>query len=142
MISELYIENYRLDISNDISSLLTFELDNVKDFAARGTTWSKTVVLPGTANNNKLFGHIFQIGQSNLFDDSLNNVGYNFNASKSADALIFQDQLQTFKGVLRLMQINVYNGRIEYEVALFGEISGSKVSLSSGLLTDLDFSAF
>src|SRR5258708_6403734 len=104
MTSELYIENYRLDISADISSLLTFELDNLKNFAARGTTWSKTIVLPGTANNNKLFGHIFQIGQSNNYDSSQLNVGYNFNASKSADCILFQDQLQTFVGVIRLLQ--------------------------------------
>lgn len=142
MTSEVWIENYRLDISNEISSLITFELDNIRNFAERGTSWSKTIVLPGTANNNKLFGHIFQIGQSNVHNPDANNVGYNFNASKSARALIFQDQFQTFKGVLRLMQINITNGKPEYEVAVFGELAGLNVSLSSGKLEDLDFSAY
>lgn len=142
MTSELFIENYRLDITTDISSLITFELDNVRDFSSRGTSWSKTIVLPGTANNNKLFGHIFQIGQSNGYNPDVNNVGYNFNASKSARCLIFQDQFQTFKGVLRLMQINITKGKPEYEVAVFGELAGLNVSLSGGLLEDLDFSAY
>ncbi len=141
MTSEMYIENRRLDISADLSSLLTFELDNVKDFSARGTTWSKTIVLPGTSNNNKLFGHIFQVGQANAFNPLQDNVGYNFNASKSADCIIFQDQLQTFKGVLRLMQINLIKGQIEYEVAVFGELAGLNVALSGGFLDQLDFSA-
>ena len=142
MTSELFIENYRLDISSDISSLITFELDNVRDFSARGTSWSKTIVLPGTANNNKLFGHIFQIGQSNAYDSTVNNVGFNFNASVSARCLIFQDQFQTFKGVLRLMQINITKGKPEYEIAVFGELAGLNVSLSTGKLEDLDFSAY
>lgn len=142
MTTEVYIENYRLDISKDISALITFELDNIKDFAARSTTWSKTIVLPGTANNNKLFGHIFQIGQGNVYNSELPNVGYNFNASKSADCIIFQDQLQTFRGVLRLLQINVTDGRFEYEVAVFGKMAGLNVALGSRYLTDLDFSAY
>lgn len=142
MQTEVFIENYQLDISADISSLLTFELDNVKDFAARGTTWSKTIVLPGTANNNKLFGHIFQIGQANTYNSSLPNVNYNFNASKSAACIIFQDQMQTFKGVLRMMQINITAGRPEYEVAVFGEIAQLNVALNSQFIENLDFSAY
>lgn len=142
MRTQIFIENNEADISEDLSTLLTFELDNVKDFSSRSTSWSKTVVLPGTARNNKLFGHIFQIGQSNVFNENLDNIGYNFNASKAADCLIFQDQVQTFKGVLRLMQINLVKGRIEYEAAVFGELAGLNVSLSGGLLEDLDFSAY
>lgn len=142
MNTELFIENYRLDVSADISTLLNFAIDDIKDFSSRSTTWSKTIVLPGTQNNNKLFGHIFQIGQSNSFNDTLDNVGYNFNASKAADCIIFQDHMQTFKGVLRLMQINITKGQIEYEVAVFGELAGLNVSLSGSLLEELDFSQY
>ena len=142
MTSELFIENYRLDITNEISSLITFELDNIKNFATRSTTWSKTIIIPGTANNNKLFGHIFQVGQNNSYTSTLPNVNYNFNASKSADCIIFQDQLQTFRGVLRLLQINTIKGRTEFEVAVFGKLASLNVALSAGLLEDLDFSAY
>jgi hypothetical protein len=139
---ELYIERNRLDVSVEISSLLTFELDNVRNFASRSTTWSKTIVLPGTANNNAIFGHIFEIGQSNPHNEEQDNVGFNFNAAKSASIILFQDQLQTFKGVLRLLQINITNGRKEYEVGIFGEIALLNVRLSSGKLEDLDFSDY
>jgi hypothetical protein len=142
MNTELYIENSRLDITTDISTLLTFALDDVKDFSSRSTTFSKTIVLPGTANNNKLFGHIFQPGQANAFYPSTDNIGYNFNASKSADCIIFQDQMQTFKGVLRLLQINIIKGNFEYEVSVSGKLTGLNVALSGGLLEDLDFSAY
>lgn len=142
MNTELYIENYSLDLSKDLSALLNFSIDDVKDFSSRSTTWSKTIILPGTANNNRLFGHIFQIGQINQYDPNQDNVGYNFNAAKSADCIIFQDQIQTFKGVLRLLQINIYKGVMEYEVSVFGKLHGLNNALSGALLEDLDFSAY
>lgn len=142
MDTEVYIENYRLDISKEISTLLNFAIDDIKDFSARSTTWSKTIVLPGSANNNKLFGHIFDISQSNFYNPDLPNVAYNFNASKSADCVIFQDNLQTFKGVLRLLEVISDKGNIEYEVAVFGEMTSLNVALSSKRLEDLDFSEY
>lgn len=142
MNTEFYIEGYRVDISADISSLLTYAIDDIKDFATRQTTFSKTIVLPGTANNNALFGNIFETGHSNSYDAAQNNIGYNFNAAKSARAILFQDNLQTFKGTVRLLEIIKDSGRIEYEVALNGELTGLNVALSKGLLTDLDFSAY
>jgi hypothetical protein len=142
MKTQLFIENYEADISEDISTLLTFELDDVKDFSSRSTTWSKTIVLPGTSANNKLFGHIFQPGISNPFNELADNINFNFNASKAADCIIFQDQLQTFRGVLRLLQINNFKGKFEYEVAVFGELNGLNASLSGSLLENLDFSEY
>lgn len=142
MNTELYIEDYRLDITTDISALLNFAIDDIKDFSSRSTTWSRTIVLPGTANNNKAFGHIYQPARSNEYDPSSANVNYNFNAAKSADCIIFQDQIQTFKGVLRLLQINIIKGVIEYEVSVFGKLAGLNVALSGGLIEDLDFSAY
>jgi hypothetical protein len=145
MMTEVYMEGYRVDITEEISALLNMAIDDIKDFSARSTTWSRTIVLPGTDNNNKLFGNIFQVGQSNTYNDSIPNVNYNFNAAKSASCIIFQDQLQTFKGVLRLLQINInngFNGRCEYEVSVFGNLAGLNVALSSALLETLDFSAY
>lgn len=142
MNTEIYIEDYRLDITTEISALLNFAIDDIKDFSARSTTWSRTIVLPGTANNNKIFGHIYQPARSNEYDSSAANVNYNFNAAKSADCIIFQDQIQTFKGVLRLLQINIIKGVVEYEVSVFGKLAGLNVALSGGLIESLDFSAY
>ncbi|MFT3679434.1 MAG: hypothetical protein QM791_04125 [Ferruginibacter sp.] len=142
MITEIFIEGYRVDISADISSLLTFALDDVRDFASRQTTFSKTVVLPGTSNNNALFGNIFATGHSNDYNESQNNIGYNFNAAKSARCIIFQDYMQTFKGTLRMLQINKEKKSIEYEVAIAGELTNVNVALSSKFLHDLDFSEY
>lgn len=142
MMTEFFIEGIRIDISADISSLLTFAIDDVKDFSSRQTAFSKTIVIPGTALNNRTLGNIFDVGISNAYDPGLDNVGYNFNASKSARILIFQDYLQTFKGTARLLEVIKDKKGLEYELAFNGEITSLKVALSSGLLEHLDFSSY
>lgn len=139
---EIYIENKKLDVSSDLSSLLTFAIDDIKDFSARNTTFSKTIILPGTANNNKLFGQIFDARVSNPFDEDQDNVDTNFNAATSANCIMFQNHIQVFKGVLRVLEIVITDGTPEYEVAVFGELGGLVASLGINKLTDLDFSAY
>lgn len=140
--TEIYIENKRLDVSQDLESLLTFAVDDVRDFASRNTAFSKTITLPGTANNNTLLGHIFNVTISNFYDAASDNVGTNFNPSVEAQCYIYQNHLQVFKGSLRVLEIIVENGMVEYEVAVFGELSGLVASIGAKRLEDIDFSAY
>lgn len=140
--TEIYIENKRLDITKDISAEFTYNIDDVKDFSSRNTNFSKTIVLPGNANNNKLFGHIFEFTNANFHNPTSANVGYNYNAAKSAQCVIYVDKIQIFKGVLRLLEIIVDNGSIEYECAVFGELGGFASALGIKKLEDLDFSQY
>lgn len=142
MKTELFIENKRLDLTEGISSLLTFAIDDIKDFASRNTTFSKTIILPGTANNNALFGFIFDAKISNPYDSTLDNVATNFNASVSASAIMFQDHIQVFKGTIRLLEIVITDGVPEYECAVFGELGGLVAALGAKKIEDLDFSAY
>ena len=140
--TELFIENKKLDITSELAYLLTFSVDDVKDFGSRNCTFSKTIVLPGTANNNYLFGHIFDVTVSNPYSSTSDNVATNFNPSVSADCIAFNDRLQVFKGTIRLLEIIIDNGQVEYEVALFGELGGLVSSIGAKKLEELDFSAY
>lgn len=140
--TEIYIENQRLDLTKDLSTEFTYNIDDIKDFASRNTNFSKTIVLPGNAVNNKLFGHIFEFGSSNFYDETQPNVGYNFNVSKAASCVVFIDKVQIFKGILRILEIIIDNGTIEYECAVFGELGGFINALANSKLEDLDFSSY
>ena len=142
MRTEIYIENQRLDLYKDISAEFTYNIDDVKDFSSRNTNFSKTIVIPGNATNNKLFGHIFEFGNANFYNPSADNVGYNFNAAKSAACVVYVDKIQIFKGVIRLLEIIIDNGSIEYECAVFGELGGLVSAIGNAKLEDLDFSAY
>ena len=140
--TEIFIENKPLELSVDISAQFTYAVDDLKDFAARNSSFSKTIIIPGNANNNKLFGHIFEFGSANFYDETIANVGYNFNAGKSASCVILIDRIQIFKGVLRLLEITIDRGVIDYEVSVFGELGGFVSAMANKKIEELDFSAY
>lgn len=140
--TEIYLENEKLDITSEVSSLLTFQLDDIKDFAARNTTVSKTIVLPGTTRNNALLGGIFNAQVSNPYDPDSDNISTNFNASVSASCLIFNGSIQVFKGIFRILEIVIVNKIPEYECAVFGELTSLVGALGAGKLEDIDLSVY
>lgn len=139
MRTEIYIDGNALDLTKNISAEFTYAIDEIQDFATRNTSFSKTIVLPGNDNNNKLFGNVFEFGISNSYNPGEPNVGYNFNATKSVPCIILVDKIQIFKGVLRLLEIIIDGKTIEYEVAVFGELGGFITALGNSKLEDIDF---
>ena len=142
MRTEIYIEDQRLDLTQDISAELTYSIDEIQDFGTRNTSFSKTIILPGNANNNKIFGHVFDFNRSTPYDPEEQNYGYNFNPAATARCVILIDKIQVFKGVLRLLEIVIDNQLIEYECAVFGELGGFVSALGNNRLENLDFSSY
>ena len=140
--TEIYIEDFRLDLVQDISTEFTYTIDDITDFGSKNTSYSKTISITGTATNNKIFGFIFDLGNANDTDDNLPNVNYNFNASKQANCKIFIDKIQIFKGTLRILEIVIDDKTIEYQCSVVGELGGFMTTLGNKRLTDLDFSEY
>jgi hypothetical protein len=147
--TEIYIEERKIDLLQDISTEFTYAIDDVSEFGSRNTSFSKTISIPGTANNNLVFGYIFELNNANFTDNTLPNVGYNYNVSKQANCKIFIDKVQIFKGTLRILEIVIDKETIEYQCSVFGELGGFITTLGNKRLTgninpqdDLDFSAY
>ena len=148
--TEIYIEDYRLDLLKDISTEFNYTIDDIVDFGSRNTSFSKTINIAGNSTNNRIFGFVFDLGNANFTDNSSPNVNYNFNAAKSAKCRIFIDKVQVFKGTLRILEIVIDNNKIEYQCSVFGELGGFITALGNKRLTgnidnpndDLDFSAY
>jgi len=141
MITEILVEQQRLDLFEDLGAELNYAIDDIKDFSSRNTNYSKTINVPGNANNNKVFGHIYNFTSGNNYgisDPTATNVGYNFDPTKQANCQIFVNKIQVFKGVLRLLEITIQNGVIEYQCAVFGELGGFSSAIGNSLLEDMD----
>lgn len=139
---QLFIEDIEMDVMADFSHQITYSVDDIKNLDTKTTSFSKTIILPATSRNNKLFGNIFEFGNSNFAPSPAKNVYYEFNASKSAKARLDVNGLTIMKGVLRLLQVVINGDQMEYEVALFGELGGFFTKLGTKKLEDLDFSAY
>ena len=140
--TKIFIEGLELDLTQGLSNQLTFAIDDLNNLDSKATTFSKTIVLPGSTNNNKLLGNIFEFNNANFTIDEAPNVEYNFNASKSAACRIEVDGLEIVKGIFRLLEIIRDGENIEYECAVFGELGGLVTALGNKRLEDLDFSAY
>jgi len=142
MRTQIFINNEELDLMNDIDTEFTFAIDDIADFGSKNTTYSKTINIAGSAQNNKVFGYIFDLANSNFTNISLPNVNYNFNASQVAPCRIFVDGIQIFKGVLRLLEVVITGQAIEYQCNVYGDLGGFMSALGNKRLEDLDFSEY
>lgn len=140
--TRIFIENQELDINAELTNQITYSIDDIINIDSKSTSFTKTIIIPGTARNNKIFGNIFEFTNSNITDDNNPNVFYNYNASKSAKAMIEMNGLQVMKGVMRLMSIVVDGVNVEYEIVLFGELGGFVSALGNKRIEDIDFSAY
>jgi hypothetical protein len=139
---ELFIEGRKADINEQISVQLTFVIDDIRNFSSRETGFSKQIVLPGTAANHSIFGHIHEMGSSNPFSPGQPNIGTAFNVAQVSRAELRLNGLLVLRGVFRLTGIVKTGDMLEYEGALFGELSGLMSEISNKKLEDLDFSAY
>lgn len=139
---ELFIENQIADIDERISVQLTYAIDDISNFASRETSFSKQIVLPGTARNNSIFGHIHEMGSNNPYTPGEPNIGAAFNVAQTSRAELRLNGLLLLKGVFRLTGIIKEGSMIEYEGALFGELSGFMTAIANRKLEDLDFSQY
>lgn len=115
---------------DDVPVSLNYSIADIRDPEKRDTTFSKTITLPGTKNNNKLFSHIFKIGSSG-----------GFNPNIKTKAVLYEDTIPVFSGYLQLINITVTDqNEIEYEVVIFGKLANIYTVIADDELTDISYS--
>ena len=97
-----------------------YEPDKVTD------SYSKSITLPGTANNNAIFGHIWKIDSINIEQ---------FNASQLSNFELYLNNELWQSGTAQLTEITRSNNTYSYKVTLFGTVT--KV-MSMLLNSDID----
>ena len=122
-----------IDMYDDVSTPLNFNIADIRTPEKRNSNYSKTIKIPGTANNNLLFG--------NIFDVNVSSGSFNPNAKVKASLLI--DGEEQINGYLQMLNIIIDDEhKIEYEVMINGNVGNIFNALGALELTDLDFSAY
>jgi hypothetical protein len=58
-----------LDVRPDVNVPLTFSVGEIRDITKRTGTFSKTIVLPATDNNNRILNHYYDVNvEAGTFD--------------------------------------------------------------------------
>ena len=127
---ELYIENKKIDITDDLEINFTYESIDPDKLSAIKNSFSKTVNIPGTANNNITFGHIFRYDKYiQLGGDT--NIDNNYDPHKKANWFINKNGAVINRGYCTLDNIIVRNEReVTYQLTLYGGIGEFFYSLT------------
>lgn len=138
MATELFIENERVDITEDVVIPLNFAVAEIRDISKKKTSFSKTVKVPGTKRNNKLFGHYYDISAVTRPEGaSGKNINVNFNQKKKADFLLLNDGASILSGTVELRSVDIQDGEITYNLVLFGELANLISAIGDKKLSDL-----
>ena len=142
ILTQIYINNEEIDLKDDVSIPLNFDIADIREPEKKGTTWSKTVILPGSAFNNNLFSNIWNV---NAVVDSSGSTNFNpnFNPNLKAKAEIYYNNALQMSGICQLLNVNVTDKyEISYEVAFFGELQNIYQFFTNKYLREIDLSEY
>lgn len=115
---ELYLNNTKVDIDDKLKINITYQQTDLNNPAAKINSYSKTVNIPGTINNNNLFGHIFRFDTNIISNDSL--LGVSFDPNKRIPFVILENGAIYESGYAQLDKITLNKGVIIYSLTLYG----------------------
>jgi hypothetical protein len=130
-----------VDLYDDVSIPINYTILDVREPEKRKTNWSKTITIPGTKNNNRIFDHIYELGSDGWVTIGNTSVYEGFNPNLRLECILQSEGLQVLKGNLQLKRIaKDVNGNIEYEIAISGDLTSLFFDIGTAKLSDLDFS--
>ena len=144
METRLFIGEYRVELDNEPSILYNYAVTDYSNPTAVRNGFSKTVTIKGSPNNNKIFGHYWNVERR--VGNGGPNGGIYYNASKKAPFMLYVGAELYESGYVRLDKINKINNEITYDVTLFSGLGDFFYNLAYNVntgeklrLSDLDY---
>ena len=134
---KIVLETGVLDVSDKVVFPITFNIGDIRDVSARKGTFSKTITLEGTKNNNELLG--------NYYDVNIQAGTFNINTLTKCQVIqngipILDEALLQLVSVNKAQYSSSYEEDITYTVLIKDSRSEFFSAITNKNLTDLDFS--
>jgi len=134
---KIVLSTGELDVAETLSLPITFNIGDIRDLSARKGTFSKTVTLDGTKNNNELLGH--------YYDVNIQAGTFNINALTKCQVIqngvpILDEALLQLVSVNKVQANNSYEDEVSYTVLIKDSRAEFFTAITNVNLTDLDFS--
>ena len=123
-----------LDTYDDWDISLNYKIQDITDISKRETSFSKTIIIPGTKINNEFF--------QNIFDLNVDISVTAYNPKVSVPCQIIIGGQQVFNGNLQLLQVIQNQKLIEYEIVITGILKNILYNLGDYYLSELDLSEY
>ena len=117
----------RLDIFEDIPITITYQQTDITDFSVRRIPYSKTITIPDTSNNAKVFEHYYEVN------------GTDFNPLNKVPCVVQYRGTDIFTGILRLNAVTTRAGIRFYDIFILGEVADWGAAVRDFTLQELDW---
>lgn len=124
----LYIGDRELDGVQDIDILYNFELTQYTNPTVVQNSYTKTITVPGTPENNDVFGHYWRLDR---IQDYNGINGTSFNASYRVPFTLYVNQDIFASGYMKLEDIVRNGDDIQYHICLYGGLGQFFYNLST-----------
>ena len=133
---------YNVDLFDNEPIELTKSIIELTEPEQRKSDYTKTINIPGTANNNSIFSNIFDVNHSILNGDNA-NFYVDFDPRKKANCILYREGIPQIRGYLQMTSINILDEQnITYELVVYGRVANLFQDVGDRLLTDYDFSEY
>lgn len=130
------LEGY-LDVDQNVPLPMNYSIGDVRDISKRNGSFSKTITLAGTKNNNQLLNYYFDV---NILDGT-------FSVNKVQECILLKNNVPiTQNAYMQLISvkkeqtIQTEDDQVYYEVVIKENIGDFFTKINNKELTDLDFS--
>ena len=123
-----------LETYDDFAISLNYQITDITDITSRKTSYSKTIIIPGTPTNNEFFKQIFELNVD------ISSTSYNPKIAIPCSVRIGDEEV--FAGNLQLIQVISNQKMVEYEIVITGLLKNILFKFGDFYLTDLDMSEY
>jgi len=123
-----------LDTYDDIDISLTYQIDDIEDITVKKSSFSKTIILPGTPKNNEYF--------KNIYDLNIDIANTSYNPKKALPVQVLIGDELVFQGNLQLLNVITNQKQVDYEIVITGVFKNIIISFADYYLNQLNLDEY
>lgn len=115
----LYIAGQPIDLDDQSFILFNYTMEEMSNPTIVRNSFSQSITLKGTPNNNKVFGNIYRADRKTLFGQD--SSGVQFDPARKTPFAIFNEMNEILEeGYVKLDKVSRNGVNIEYTITLYG----------------------
>lgn len=116
---ELYIDGQPVKFTDPPRVLITYAHTDLHNPTVVKNSFSKTITVDGTPENNRIFGCFYDMTKITAYDE-ISVSGGHFNPSKKVPFVLYRNGEPMEEGYVKLDKVTKTGNKIQYSITLFG----------------------
>lgn len=140
----LYIAGHPVDLDEQSFILFNYTMEEMSNPTSVRNSFSQSITLKGTPNNNKVFGNIFKADRQTQYSEAY--TGVYFDPARKTPFVVYNEMNEILEeGYIKLNKVSKKGAGIEYNITLYGGLGSFFYGLtykedgSKKTLADLDY---